>query len=207
MAARAEILGIRRYQQVHTVGSARPGGGTEFDGIAELWLDGVTPTGTIEERATAGAELLADERTFIDLEQSPIWMADEHLLHDGPTSGLRFTAALRRHPSLTREQFRRHWKDVHAPLPLAYPDVYGFARYEQLHTPDDAEDFPLAHRRKSPPPFDGISLVWRNEVDPDPTYAAEVRELVGADEDRLFDRATSVMWNSEVRVVVDRPME
>jgi len=82
--------------------------------------------------------------------------------------------------------------------------VYGFADYVQLHTPDDASDYPLARRRNSPPPFDGISEVWFEPVDPDPQRAAESRAIVGADEELLLDRDNCVMWMSEVRVVVDR---
>ena len=129
VAARAETLGIRRYQQVHTRAPAREGQLPEFDGIAELWLDGPAAAGTLEERARAGADLLADERNFIDLEHSPLWMADEHVMQERPHDGLRLTAALRRQPHLTRQEFLRHFHDVHGPLALQHNDVMGFGHY------------------------------------------------------------------------------
>ena len=203
VAERAEVLGIRRYQQVHTVGPAREGQLPEFDGIAELWTD-ATPTGTLEERAQAGADLLADERNFIDLARSPIWMADEHVVLDEPHEGMRITAALRRRPEMTRQQFLEHFRDVHAPLVLANNDVLGFTRYVQLHTPDDAETFPLRASRGAPPPFDAMSEIWTRSVDVAAERAAEARALIREDEAKLYDPAGTILWLSEVKVVVDR---
>jgi uncharacterized protein (TIGR02118 family) len=88
VAARAETLGIRRYVQVHTddlpglhrAFQARNGGAPEpFDGVAELWFDSLEVL-TSDDAAvrTAAAELLADERNFIDLERSPMWVSTEH---------------------------------------------------------------------------------------------------------------------------------
>jgi uncharacterized protein (TIGR02118 family) len=85
--ARAEVLGIKRYVQVHTVLpavnaalQARNGGSPEaFDGVAELWVESVEAMGSTDPAARqAAADLLADERNFIDLEASPIWVAEEH---------------------------------------------------------------------------------------------------------------------------------
>jgi uncharacterized protein (TIGR02118 family) len=87
VAARAEILGIRRYVQVRTLQDAalherfqaRNGGSPPpFDGIAEIWYDddrfGARQT---EEQRIAGRELLEDERNFIDLPNSPLWLGSE----------------------------------------------------------------------------------------------------------------------------------
>jgi len=84
----APLLGIRRYVQLHTAESplndtlrAGRGGPEPFDGVAELWFDSVEAI----ERSTASAEgreaamsLLEDERRFIDLERSPLWVGEEH---------------------------------------------------------------------------------------------------------------------------------
>lgn len=113
VASWAETVGIVRYQQVHTVHEAREVAVAAFDGVAELWVEPSIATGTPEERRRAGAEMLTDERSFIDLAASPIWMAEEHVLRDGPVGGLRMTAALRRRAGTTRSQFLRHWHDVH----------------------------------------------------------------------------------------------
>ena len=88
VAGRAELLGIRRYVQVRTV-DARPlhqalqrrnGGSPEpFDGIAEVWFDDVESFSRprSDEARRAAEELLADERNFIDLAHSPMWLGEE----------------------------------------------------------------------------------------------------------------------------------
>lgn len=95
VAARAEVLGIRRYVQLRTLQQAelhagfqvRNGGSPEpFDGVAELWFDSLEsflqpPT---DEARDASAELLADERNFLDLPNSPIWLGEELVVVDRP---------------------------------------------------------------------------------------------------------------------------
>ena len=202
VAARAETLGIRRYQQVHTKMPAREGQPPEFDGIAELWVD-AAPTGTPEARAQAAAELLADEREFIDLARSPIWMADEHVVLDEPHEGMRITAAVRRRPDATRRQFLAHFHELHLPLVLANNDVLGFRRYVQLHTPDDAETSPLRAARGAPEPFDALSEIWLGPVTPTPARAAEALAVIRDDEEKLYDPTGTILWLSEVKVVVN----
>jgi uncharacterized protein (TIGR02118 family) len=87
-------LGVRRYVQVHTlpegtsaaIAASRGLEDDEYDGVAELWWDSLealaAATSTPEGRQ-AGAELLEDERRFIDLAHSPIFLADEHVVVDG----------------------------------------------------------------------------------------------------------------------------
>lgn len=91
---RAAALGIRRYQQVHTLDEPelhaalqeRNGGApAPFDGIAEVWVDDVESfrrgTGTAESRQAA-KDLLEDEARFIDLPNSPMWLGTEIVFHD-----------------------------------------------------------------------------------------------------------------------------
>jgi uncharacterized protein (TIGR02118 family) len=87
----AAILRIRRYVQVHTLDHpvnqalAQSRGITEepFDGVAELWWDGLEDLvgrGADPEWQRAGEELLDDERRFIDLARSVLWVAEEHVV-------------------------------------------------------------------------------------------------------------------------------
>jgi uncharacterized protein (TIGR02118 family) len=83
----AEALGIRRYVQTHTrpspvsdAVSASRGSVEGYDGVAELWFDSVEAIAasvSTPEGMEAGAALLEDERTFIDLDQSPLWLGEE----------------------------------------------------------------------------------------------------------------------------------
>ena len=51
-----------------------------YDGVAELWwdsLDDLMAPGQTEEGRAAGLALLEDEREFIDLPRSPLWLSEE----------------------------------------------------------------------------------------------------------------------------------
>ena len=91
---RARVLGIRKYQQVHTLDEPdlhaalqrRNGGAPEpFDGIAEVWVDDVATfrggSGT-DEAKRAARELLEDEARFIDLPASPMWLGEELVFYE-----------------------------------------------------------------------------------------------------------------------------
>jgi len=93
----AEALRIRRYVQTHAqatdLDAALSGSrGSEaglYDGVAELWwdsLEDLLAAFTSQEGQLAGAELLEDERRFIDLPHSPIWLGEENIVIDGVQS-------------------------------------------------------------------------------------------------------------------------
>lgn len=86
----AGALGIRRYVQVHSIDDAistaiaGPRQSPEpFDGVAELWLDSLDAliaAGSSDSGRAASRALLEDERRFIDLERSPLFLAEEHVI-------------------------------------------------------------------------------------------------------------------------------
>ncbi len=87
VAERAEVLGIKRYVQAHTsfpdlipVFQARNGGSPEpYDGVAEIWFETLEALSSEDPAVQqAAADLLADEGNFIDLAQSPLWIAQEN---------------------------------------------------------------------------------------------------------------------------------
>jgi hypothetical protein len=89
----AATLGIKRYIQVHTLpppqGAKRPtdpirGKMLEpFDGVAELWSDAASATGSEEERREARRILAEDEAKFIDFATSSVWRGEEHVILEG----------------------------------------------------------------------------------------------------------------------------
>ena len=85
----AAALRIRRYVQSHSLFDPRlaapvvaRGAGVEaYDGIAELWwssIEDIVAVGDTREGRAAGRALLADERHFIDLPNSPLFFVQEH---------------------------------------------------------------------------------------------------------------------------------
>jgi len=81
----AATLGIKRYIQVHTRPPQTPpppnpirGQMFEpYDGVAELWTDAASGTGTDEQRREAGRILAEDEANFIDFSRSAVWRGEE----------------------------------------------------------------------------------------------------------------------------------
>jgi uncharacterized protein (TIGR02118 family) len=98
----APALRIRRYAQLHTLPHSvnealRRGRGApeEYDGIAVLTFDTledlIAGSATAEGRL-AGRRLAEDERRFIDLARSPLWVNHEHVVvgdgaNDAPDDG------------------------------------------------------------------------------------------------------------------------
>jgi uncharacterized protein (TIGR02118 family) len=91
----AEVLRIRRYVQTHArdtpaddaLAAARGSEPRHYDGVAELWWDSVEDlleASSSEEGQAAANSLLEDERRFIDLPSSPIWLGEENVVIDGP---------------------------------------------------------------------------------------------------------------------------
>jgi uncharacterized protein (TIGR02118 family) len=87
----ARTLRIRRYVQTHAreteideILAASRGAPTGFyDGAAEVWwdsLEDLVEAYSTEEGQNAGAELLEDEKRFIDLPRSSIWMGEEKIV-------------------------------------------------------------------------------------------------------------------------------
>lgn len=87
----AEVLRIRRYVQTHArdtdadaaISGARGSQPGEYDGVAEIWWESVEDlleASVSEQGQSAAAALLEDERRFIDLPNSPIWLGEENVV-------------------------------------------------------------------------------------------------------------------------------
>ena len=92
VASHAATLRIRRYVQMHSLADGDPvnaglrasrGGPEDYDGVAELWwdsLDDLAAATASDEGRAASLALLEDERRFIDLARSPLWLGREHVV-------------------------------------------------------------------------------------------------------------------------------
>jgi hypothetical protein len=89
VAKHREVLRIRRYVQMHATTDAlneairaSRQAPEMYDGVAELWwetLDDLRGPQT-PERDAAGLALLEDERKFIDLPRSPLFIGEERTI-------------------------------------------------------------------------------------------------------------------------------
>jgi uncharacterized protein (TIGR02118 family) len=85
----AAALGIKRYVQAHTIDpegtqgiAAARGAPDPYDGVAEIWLDlnELLSNAQRESAVHAGRALLEDERRFIDLANSPIFITEDNVV-------------------------------------------------------------------------------------------------------------------------------
>lgn len=92
VASVSDVLGIRRYVQMHSLPDevseplrASRGAPQPYDGVAQLWYDSLEDLGRRMENpaaAEAGRRLLEDERRFIDHAKSPLWWGEEKVVVD-----------------------------------------------------------------------------------------------------------------------------
>jgi hypothetical protein len=112
---------------------------------------------------------------------------------------VRLTAMLVRNPTLTHEEFLRHWHEVHGPLIRDTPDLARhLLRYEQHPLTDD--------RGVGTGGYDGVAVQWLPSMDSllafvsEPAYA----ELLAPDERLLLDmERIQVTFTEEPVVVID----
>ena len=90
VASVKDVLGIRRYVQMHSLADeasealrASRGAPEPYDGVAQLWYDSLEDLGRrMADPAAreASAQLLEDERKFIDHARSPLWWGEERVI-------------------------------------------------------------------------------------------------------------------------------
>ena len=115
---------------------------------------------------------------------------------------------LRRLPHLSRDQFQRYWREIHAPLVQRHAAALGIRRYVQAHTSAHPVADAAAGARQAPEPFDGVAELW---FDPDalaagaatPAGIAAGRELL-ADEQRFIDLPRSPIFVADDLLVIEK---
>lgn len=106
---------------------------------------------------------------------------------------------IKRHPSLSPEEFQRHWREVHARLVADTPSVARhILHYEQ--NPRSLDDY----SRGEDDGFDGVAIaIYRTRADMDAVFSDPAYlETIQPDEERLSDTARNVWIVSEIENVV-----
>lgn len=114
---------------------------------------------------------------------------------------------LRRRAGMSPEEFRRYWRDVHAPLVASHAAALGIRRYVQLHPTAADTAAGIAGTRGAPEPFDGVAELWFDSSEAivaarssDEGRAAS-RALL-EDERRFLDHSESPLWLCEEHEIV-----
>ena len=221
----AAALRAVRYVQAHTIdhplADAVRASRAEiepYDGVAEFcWKDRQDLAAALvsPEGKTATAELLEDERHFIDHSRSSLWLAKKHVFIDREREGkaaeqssiTKLFFAFRRLPSLSLDECLSYWREVHGPLALQPGAAFPMHRYVQAHTMVDPLNDVLRSSRGAMAPYDGVAQMEADLAElvmaaatPQGQRAAE--EFL-ADERRFIDPARSSLWLAKEEVIFE----
>ena len=89
---------------------------------------------------------------------------------------LKLVFPLRRLPTLSREEFQRHWRERHGPLVREAAKALGIRRYVQVHTLATPVNDALRRGRGGPEAYDGVAVI---DLARSPVLVAEEHPIVG----------------------------
>ncbi len=230
VAGVARALRVRRYLQSHTVEdtlydglrTARAGMHAPFDGIACLWWDSrdeMVAAISSDAGREAGALLLEDEKRFIDLARSPIFVGQE-IAQINPmpensivawprSSWIKLCYLLQAKPGMSEADCQKTWNMDHGYLIRRHGSATRFARYIQTHTLDDPLNAALRASRGGTAPYTGLTEAWFDRYDlvkilGDPgSEGAFGFGLFLEDEKRFIDFGRSTLFATKEIVFVD----
>ena len=227
VAGHARRLNALRYVQVHTLedpaneamAQARGGMEAPYDGVAELWFENrqaLVSAMESSEGRQAGAELLEDEARFIDLPNSPLWLATEYpqvnptpenIVARPRDTIVKLYFPLRCRADLGEAEAQRYWHASHGPLIRRQAAGSGILRYVQVHRIEDELESALRSvRATAVDAYTGHAELWFDRAATAAATAPE-RRLAGEraveDEARFIDFERSAMWLAKEHELVN----
>ncbi len=226
VASHAQNLGIMRYVQTHRMddnsheGGARARGAMEppHDGVAELWWESEKQLAEVMASPAgeaAGAALLEDERKFIDLPNSPLWLAHEYpqvnptpenVLARPRSTIVRVFFPLRQLPDMDDAAARKYWLTEHGPIVRRGAQAVGMLCYRQVHRADSPlNDMLRASRGTLADNYLGHAEAWsdRARYSQAPESIAAGASFV-ADEKNFIDFSRSTIWLGKEHSIIDK---
>ncbi|MEM1230477.1 MAG: EthD family reductase [Pseudomonadota bacterium] len=230
VASVAQDINALRYVQVHTLqdeeaqaaaqAMAQARGGMEppYAGVAEVYFENreaLVAALESERGQAAAARLVADEAAFIDLPNSPLWLAYEvpqvnptpELLLASPRSDLvKLYFPLRAKGELGEDAAQAYWRINHGPIIRRQAAGSGIARYVQVHRLDDPLEAALREARGTvAEPYTGHAELWfaRSTLGQATPERREAAARAVADESRFIDFQRSTMWLAKEHSFVD----
>ena len=217
-------LQIMRYVQTHTLDDqsnsaaqqARGDMEAEYDGVAELWWSSERDLADQSSSAAlkASAELLEDEKTFIDLENSPIWFAYEYpqinpapetIIASPKSNIVRVFFPLRHKDSISEDDARHYWLTHHGPIVRSHAQASGTLCYRQVHRARSPMDENLqAARGTKAKPYLGHAEAWldRGQIATDESRLANAAFI--EDEHNFIDMNRSTIFFGKEHSIIDK---
>jgi len=131
-----------------------------------------------------------DEENFVNHAHAEDLAVTDHVVLDGPrtTQMVKGIFTVKRLPEMTLADFRRYWREVHAPLALKIP---GLRRYVRCEVIDEA--YAIAEPR-----WDGAAQLWFD--DPDAmrrAFESEIHQRESHPDGAKFISQSAVVWVHE----------
>lgn len=124
------------------------------------------------------------------------------------TFPMKLLFCMRRLPHLSHAQFQAYWRDEHAPLVIERAEILGIRRYHQLRSMDDNYSKSLAHKRGSPPAYDGVAELWfdssESATEEWRNRARKANEELLEDERRFIDLTASPMFLVQEDLILEK---
>jgi uncharacterized protein (TIGR02118 family) len=226
VASFATDLNILRYVQTHTlddpanaaIQQARGNMEPHYDGVAELWwsteaeLEAALQT---EAGQAAAVALLADEAKFIDLPESPLWLAyeypqvnptPENIVARVKSNVLRVFYPLRQQARLSEEAARHYWLTQHGPIVRSHAEAAGTLCYRQVHRANSPLDKDLQNARGTRvESYLGHAEAWLDRGHmPNTAEARLANKTYIEDEHNFIDMTRSTIWFGKEHTIIDR---
>jgi hypothetical protein len=161
--------------------------------------------------------LLEDEARFIDLANSPLWLAYEYpqvnpteeLVAREHSSLVKLFFCLRHPGRLSLEQAQLYWRTSHGPTIRGVATAMRMRRYLQVHRfEDELEREFRASRATNAAPYTGHAEAWFDRADlavmGNSPEARRAMQIAVEDEAHFIDFANSAIWLAKERVFIDR---
>lgn len=151
------LPGVLRYVQNHPLPESYAGGEALFDGIAELWGEDTNAFRNMAADA-AYADVLADEKAFLDRDSLQLVMTSEHLVNDGPVpaGAIKMIDCYQRKRGMAVDEFQGYWLEQHGPQLAGLP---GLRRCVQ------STARPGGYGTDHAPAYDGFASSWYAGLD------------------------------------------
>jgi uncharacterized protein (TIGR02118 family) len=186
------VPGVRGYAQSPRVGGPEHST-APFDGYSAVWFDDEEALARAR-RTPEAAAVRAGQAEFMDAEGTCNAVTHEVVQRDLPVGpdAVKLVFFFHRRIGLSREIFRRHWLETHAPLVMEY--IESLRRFVQNYTVDSGYEH-------GDPDFDGLVEAYLDDLAAlEETEESPEHDLVRSDEPNFIDvnRVTYMVCSERV---------
>jgi len=190
--------------------------------MAEVWFNNPEDRADAASKdagKAAGALLYEDEKKFIDLSRSMMYMGTdvpqinptpENIIAAPNTPIVKFVSFLHQKPDVSFDATQLHWRMNHGPLVRQMGQTLRFQRYLQVHRYNTPIADGFRKMRGIPDaPFYGHAEIWFNRYEFAQAAGPEIDAgfALAVDDCKLFiDLPNSVFFVAKEHVLVDRPV-